>query len=474
MSQPSDYPHELFPLAQAQVREWDHDTNPQLYPNKNIGAAVIFPFTVDYNLLQTALNHLIRVNEGLRLQFTLRPEQASADDDLSDSSDEPNLTPMQFVTPYQPMRLPLMDFSAATNPREAFDHWFDAVFQQTFHLIEQPMYEFYYVRIDDEHTGVLAKFHHIISDGYSISLLLHSLLDCYRTLAGGGELSGELMPSFIDYVLREQRYLNSNKCKRDKEYWLEQFYDLNKVDPHYLYKHPGFMKIRREVHRFDEDKSERLLRYLHENKLSLNGFFIAAMAIYHAGRIGGLRALIGTIIFNRPTKDDKSTIGQYISTIVSRVRVNPRLTAAEQLRKMDEDLMVDLFHQKYPYNRTKDDLDLEQMGYTGLFRYNVNCYTVNYLDKQTPLVSMNVPGCEVKGSFTSYSNNSCQLIINEDENHVLIMNTDYKIEEYSQAFIQSMHQGIEDLAMAICDDDKQTLASLMDQLSYPASADPLA
>ena len=464
MPQPIDSNQELFPLAQAQIREWDYESNPQRYPTKNIGCAVLFPLTIDYDHLQTAVNHLIRVNEGMRLQFVLQPAE--------DQETEAPPVPMQYVVPYQPLRLPLMDFSAATNPREAFDHWFRAVFQQPFNLIEQPMYEFYYVRLDDRHTGLLAKVHHVIADGYAVTFMLRSLLTYYQTLASGNRLSNELNPSYLDFVIKEKRYLGTRKCQRDREYWLEAFKDLDQVNEHYLYNHPGFVKGARELHRFSPEVSDRLLHYLHDNRLSLNGFFNAAAAIYHAGRTGHRKALIGTIIFNRPTLDDKNTVGQYISKFACRINVKRKLTAGELLRRVDEDLMIDMFPE-YPYNYLMEDLNLAERGYTSLYRYAVNCYTLNYLDGTEAPVAATLPGLEVKESYTAFQNNSCQMIVNEDEQHVLYLTTDYKVEEYSQAFIQTMHRAIEQLADAISADDSRTLADLMNELTYPESDDLL-
>lgn len=92
-----------------------------------------------------------------------------------------------------------------------------------FDLHQGPLVRATLLRLGTEEFGLIITAHHIVCDGWSLSLLIRDLSQCYSNLAGGHTARPPAAPSFAEYALSLDRYRNSAESRAVETYWLEQF-----------------------------------------------------------------------------------------------------------------------------------------------------------------------------------------------------------------------------------------------------------
>ena len=175
------------PLCLAQERLWFLN---QLQPDSvayNISQALKLTGALDLRALRGALDALLARHESLRTTFPAVDGK-----------------PVQVVGPAGPFDLPVVDLSgreeAERGPEAqrlvAEEAW------RPFDLSQRPLIRALLIRFGtDEHVLLLAM-HHIISDGWSMAVLLGELSALYRAFVCGGQPALRELPiQYADFAL---------------------------------------------------------------------------------------------------------------------------------------------------------------------------------------------------------------------------------------------------------------------------------
>jgi amino acid adenylation domain-containing protein len=85
------------------------------------------------------------------------------------------------------------------------------------------------IKLGAEKWDLVLTAHHIIFDGWSISILAHDVGTIYTGLCKGEITELPRADSMIDYVQAEQAWLMSDEAKAAEDYWTGQFADLPPV-----------------------------------------------------------------------------------------------------------------------------------------------------------------------------------------------------------------------------------------------------
>ena len=63
--------------------------------------------------------------------------------------------------------------------------------------------------------------HHIISDAWSYSKIIEQFVKNYELLEKTGNVTEDEVPSYISYINSTEEYKNSEKYRKDEEFWKE-------------------------------------------------------------------------------------------------------------------------------------------------------------------------------------------------------------------------------------------------------------
>lgn len=414
----------LYPLTHPQKRIWYIE---KIYPDTslyNIGGPIRIKGAIDFSILEKSINILIKNNEGLRLKFV-----------------EENGEVKQFVSNYEGLKLDFIDFSVYEKPEEEFNKWVEKEARKPFVIENERLFYFALFRISDNNNGYLAKFHHIISDGWSINIMTEQICDTYMKLLNGEEFCNDIEYSYIEYISNERKYLLSERFLKNKSFWNERFMTLPDEFPN---NSSDFIEGKRKTFELESELSSKIKKFAKDNKCSLNTFFVTLYLVYLYKTTLQEDIVIGTPVLNRSGKREKSIFGMFTSTMPFRFVINDELSIMDALIKVNEHLMECYFNQKYPYDLLVQDLELKKKGYDNLFNTCVNYYNTK--------LNSELNGFEIK-NVEFYNGNqiySLQLIVKDwSDSGILILDFDYKVKDYSDEQIDDMYARMLSLANQI-------------------------
>jgi len=162
-----------LPLSFAQERLWFIDQLEEGVAKYNIPSALRLSGDLKVDALQRSLAAMIERHEALRTRFELRDRQ-----------------PVQVIEPAVEFDLPMLDLSDLhqdTQPEEV-QRLCDEEASLRFDLSTGPLLRAQLLRLAPREHVLLVTMHHIISDGWSIGVMVDELITLY-----GGYSSGELV-----------------------------------------------------------------------------------------------------------------------------------------------------------------------------------------------------------------------------------------------------------------------------------------
>lgn len=418
-------------LTHPQKRIWYIDKVNFNSPLHNIGGCLIMNESIDVDRLKETLNIIVKENEGLRLRFT-----------------EKNGQPVQYIHDYGKENIDFLDFSSYEMPRVEHQKWAESLFKRNFKLEDNKLYYFAIYKISKKEYGVLLSIHHIISDGWSISLIQKQTCEIYSKLTKNETMYLEESCSYVDFIKDENEYLNSDRFIKNKNFWNEKF---NSAAEEFLYKTSNSLEGKRKSFNIDSDLSGEIKRFVENKKCSLNTFFIAILLIYINKTTYKKDLVIGTPVFNRAGKKQKGMVGMFTSTVPFRFTLDTELHIENLIKLINRELKLCFLNQKYPYDLLIKDLELSKEGYDSLFKMSVNYYNSKYVN------DIDGVDVEVEEYYSGNQSYSLQLTVKEWEESNITLNFDYKTLEYSDKQIEIMYESMINIVKQVIVDGNITI-----------------
>lgn len=405
-----------YKLTHPQKRIWYIDKISTTSPLHNIGGCLKINGNVNIEKLSEAINIVIQENDGLRLRITEKDGQ-----------------PVQYVSDFKNENIYFLDFTNFDKPQIEYENWSKSIFKKTFKLENNRLYYFAIYKINERECGILLNIHHIISDGWSISLIEKQICDIYSKLVKNEIIYKDKHNSYIDVIKEEKEYLNSDRFAKNKKYWNEKF---KNIPEEFLYNTSNSLEGKRESFNIDSDLSKKINEFVEDNKCSLNIFFITILLIYINKITYKKDIVIGTPIFNRTNMRQKNMLGMFTSTVPFRLELDVELNIESLIKQINKEFKLCLLNQKYPYDLLIKDLGLSKGGYDSLFKMSVNYYNSKFTNEIDEIAA------EAKEYYCGNQSYSLQLTIKEWEDDVITLNCDYKTSDYSVQEIQVMHNSM--------------------------------
>src|SRR6185295_2862050 len=177
-------------------------------PLYNIPLALRVGGPLDSRLLALALEEIERRHEALRTVFALRDGE-----------------PMQVIQPAAPIVIPWVDLSGLPARRREPEALTlagrDAL--RPFDLGKGPLLRKVLLRVTEEDHVAAMTVHHIVSDGWSIGVLIREVMALYAALAlGRPSPLPELPVQYRDFALWQTSWLHGEVLEGEISYWRER------------------------------------------------------------------------------------------------------------------------------------------------------------------------------------------------------------------------------------------------------------
>jgi amino acid adenylation domain-containing protein len=387
-----------IPLSFAQQRLWFIEQMGQANHAYNIAGGYRFSGCLNKTFLQTALNEVQKKHEILRTRFT-----QTQDDQAIQLIDRPGIFALEEVQ-LTGLDKPLQEAELAVIVSDTVNTAFDLTKRAVRAVLVQ--------LAPEEHVLVFAM-HHIISDGWSTSILLNEVAQSYAQLSQGQ--SPELTPlalQYADYASWQRTVSHTQKLQDALDYWhqhldgaaplLELPYD--KARPKVQsYQGSSFQfKISAEL-------TDALKALAKQEELSLFMLLQAAWSILMAKLSGQSDIVTGVPIANRERVELEQMIGLFVNTIALRVNVDAEQTLSTFLQSVKEVAIDGFEHQAAPFEEVVERLQPQRsLGYTPIFQTMISLMNV-------PNEVAHLPGLEIEPYQSPVTTSKFDLILTMQE-----------------------------------------------------------
>ncbi|MEM7586325.1 MAG: amino acid adenylation domain-containing protein, partial [Acidobacteriota bacterium] len=355
---PSDRRQNL-PLTFAQQRIWFLE---QMAPGGaayHVHKAIRFQGDFDLAALAASLAAVVARHESLRTIFLASDGQ-----------------PAQEVLPALAPGLAVADLSGlgpTTREAEARRRMI-AEALRPFDLTRGPLIRVLMVRLAArEHLAVLT-LHHIVSDAWSVAVLVRELIHFYLAYRGhqAPEPLPELPIQYPDFAHWQRRWLRGDVLASEVAYWKERLADAPPVlELATDRQRPAVQRFRGAYETFT--LSPELATALHDvSRLEGCTLFMVLLSAYQSllARYSGQDDVaVGSPIANRNRAEVEGLIGVFVNMLVLRTDLAGEPTFRELLAQVKRLCLEAYAHQDLPFEKLLDELDLERSAsHTPLFQ----------------------------------------------------------------------------------------------------------
>ncbi|MCJ8205209.1 non-ribosomal peptide synthase/polyketide synthase [Pseudomonas sp. RGM2987] len=349
-------------LSYAQQRMWFLW---QLEPESgayNLPGAVRLKGVLNLPALEQAFASLVARHETLRTVF-----QRQADDSL------------QQVPSDSVLRIAHQDFSAlpADEREQAVRHAASEQSMRPFDLSSGPLLRVELLKLDDEEHVLLLTLHHIVSDGWSMNVLIDEFIRYYDAFeAGLVPQLPELPIQYSDYALWQRRWLEAGEQARQLAYWQAQLGDEHPVlELPIDHPRPAMPSYRGTRYEFAVAPAlaEQLRSTAQRHNITLFMLLLGAFNVLLHRYTGHTDIRVGVPIANRNRAETEGLIGFFVNTQVLRSELHGQTRVDELLRSIKQAALGAQAHQDLPFEQLVEALKLERsLSHTPLFQVMYN------------------------------------------------------------------------------------------------------
>ena len=377
------------PLSFAQQRLWFLH---RLEPGNaayNLPTATLLNGPLDIPALERSLNEIIRRHSTLRASFP-----------------SANHTPVQILAPELALSLPVIDLSGlAPDAREAevrLSAKEDA--GHPFDLDAGPLLRASLLRLGESEHVLLLNVHHIVADGWSLTILFRELAANYEAFREGKPSPlPELPIQYADFAAWQRAALPCKTLAGQIAYWKQQLHEapLFELPPdHPRPTAPSFCGAKQSL-RLPRPLTEALSALGRRENATLFMTLLAAFKTLLFRWTRQADICIGTPVAGRNHVELERLIGFFNNTLVLRTDASGDPTFLELLAKVRETALGAFFHQDVPFEKLVEELNPDRsLGRTPLF--NIFFNLLNYADEEnafSSLVARRLGSAETNAKF---------------------------------------------------------------------------
>ncbi|QWU16644.1 amino acid adenylation domain-containing protein [Paenibacillus sophorae] len=212
-----------------------------------------------------------------------------------------------------------------------------------------------------EHLLLIAQ-HHIISDGWSLGLLVKELGASYQLLMQGGIPEAEVeQPTTTDYFTWHNQNVERNHHSR--KYWLNQLSgELPILELPLDFPRPAMQTYHGDTKHLTIHPSltRQLEKLSQAHGTSLFMTLLAAFKVLLYKLTGHRDIIVGSPIAGRNHKVTEKMIGMFVNTIAFRTQLASEETFVKFLEKVKHTALAGYEHQDYPFDRLVDEIHPER------------------------------------------------------------------------------------------------------------------
>jgi amino acid adenylation domain-containing protein len=326
-------------LSYAQQRLWFLDQFRRASQAYRVAGGLRLTGDLDRRALRRALDQIVARHEALRTTFSQIEGH-----------------PIQIIGPAEKgFQLQEHDLREVSDATRELGRLADREATEPFDLEIGPLIRGQLVRMGEEEHVLLMTMHHIVSDGWSLGILITELSELYRAYRSGeaAELP-ELPIQYADYAAWQQRWMSGELLGRQAEYWKRTLagapvlleVPTDRTRPAVQDYAGGSVGI--ELY---EGLTAELKALSRRQGTTLYMTLLAGWAAL-LGRLSGQdEVVIGTPVANRTRMEIEPLIGFFVNTLALRIDLSGGPRVEELLERVKERAVEGQENQDIPFEQ---------------------------------------------------------------------------------------------------------------------------
>ncbi len=342
------------PLSFAQQRLWFLE---QLQPGSgayHAPAAVCFRGPLDVAALSRSVDEVVRRHEVLRTRFV------ESDGEVRQRIEAP-----------RPGLLAVVDLGERSAAEQEAEVLAGAGRQRErpFDLVLGPLLRAALLVLGRDHHVLLVTLHHVVSDGWSVGVLVREIGALYDAFVAGRPSPLPPLPiQYADYAIWQRAWLAGGELDRQLAYWRERLCGAAPLELPLDRPRPVVVGPRgaRERLRVLPGTARQLAGLCRREGVTL---FMALAAAWltvlwrcseQGGQDGQREVVVGTPVANRNRFELEGLIGFFVNTLVLRTAVDGAASVRDLLAGVREVALGAYAHQDAPFERVVEEVAPER------------------------------------------------------------------------------------------------------------------
>ena len=345
-------------LSFSQERVWFLEQLQPGSPVHNIPAAFRLPGLLNASALERSINAMVRRHEVLRTTFSSSDGQ-----------------PVQVIAPHLEIKLEQVDLTNIPLSAREMEAYRLATEEALlpFDLEHGPLLRTKLLRLTGMDHMLLLSLHHIIADGWSMTIVWRELAALYQqhTTAHAAALP-ELPIQYADFAQWQRNYLRGEVLDSHLAFWRKQLagaptvLELPADRPR-----PAFQRYAGAVESWTvaEELVQGLKALSEQEGSTLFMTLLAALKALMHRYTGRTDLVVGTPIANRTRTELEGLIGFFVNMLVLRSDLSGNPSFREVLARVREVTLAAYAHQDLPFEKLVEDLQPERdLAHNPLFQ----------------------------------------------------------------------------------------------------------
>ncbi|GHO70194.1 hypothetical protein KSC_090860 [Ktedonobacter sp. SOSP1-52] len=434
---------QLLPLSFGQQRLWFLD---QLEPGNtsyNIPVSVEFEGKLNLEAFEASLTTIIERHEGLRTTFQEIEGQ-----------------PYQTISPRGHSRLVLIDLQGLPlDQREAVARALsEQENQQPFDLKHGPLLRYCLWRLNRQKHWLRLNMHHIVSDGWSMGILVQELTALYQAFRAGEPSPLPSLPiQYADYASWQRGWLQGEVLKEQIRYWTQQLNGARALELPTDCPRTRALSQRGAHYglQLDAQLAPRLRQLSQQEGATLFMTLLAAFQVLLYRLSGQEDIVVGTDSANRSHLETEKLIGFFVNLLALRTSMQDHPGFTTLLQRVREMVLAAYAHQELPFEMIVEHLRLPREG------NRTPLVNALFVMQNVPLTEAELPGVVARPVDREISSAKFDLAFFVSEgNDSLHCAVNYSTDLFKEATIAKMLRNYEVLLKDILDHPDTPVDSL--------------
>ena len=436
----------LLPLSFAQQRLWFVHQLDRENPAYNSPHALLLKGRLDEYALVQSLQALVQRHEVLRTTYALEEDG-----------------PVQVIRDSSPPRTANLGSAIFLAPEvresEQQDYKLRPKRGKPFDLVAGPTLRSLLIKLSDEENILLLTLHHIVTDGWSSTVLTQEVSSLYNAFCNGRPSPlQDLLIQYADYAAWQREWLKGDVLEPQLSYWREQLEGApTLLELPTDRARPSVQTYRGATERLT--LSSTLTRRL--KTLCLREGVTQFMTLLSAFQVllyrysGQTDFVIGTVIANRTRSETEGLIGCFFNSLALRSDLSGDPSIRELLSRVRDSALGAYAHQDMPFEKLIDELRLERS------LSNSPLFQVMFVLQNAPSVDWNLDGLQIEpiaceGPTAKFDLMIC---ITEDDGKQLI-SLEYSTDLFDAEQMERLLGHYQTLLSGMVDDPNQPVSRL--------------